>query len=122
MRTNSLAVVFLAVGLLVATALIAGAQSGAFIPQGGAGHANHASCMILKRMGPADEVTSHLYSFGFRGKQKCDFWAKSVNCTQRWFWRCAEPAKCSLKWCGAPRKCSLGRLRFFETNTLKLAI
>lgn len=45
------------------------AQSGAVIPQGGAGHANQASCVILKRMGPADEVTSHLYSFGFRGKQ-----------------------------------------------------
>ncbi|HMD84862.1 MAG TPA: tetratricopeptide repeat protein [Terriglobia bacterium] len=28
-----------------------------------------ASCVILKRMGPADEVTSHLYSFGIRGKQ-----------------------------------------------------
>src|ERR1700683_4018174 len=27
------------------------------------------SCVILKRMGPADEVTSHLYSFGNRGKQ-----------------------------------------------------
>ena len=27
------------------------------------------SCVILKRMGPADEVTSHLYSFGLRGKQ-----------------------------------------------------
>jgi hypothetical protein len=26
-------------------------------------------CAILKRMGPADEVTSHLYSFGLRGKQ-----------------------------------------------------
>jgi hypothetical protein len=25
--------------------------------------------VILKRMGPADEVTSHLYSFGLRGKQ-----------------------------------------------------
>ncbi len=45
------------------------AQSGAVIPQGGAGHAPEASCLILKRMGPADEVTSHLYSFGFRGKQ-----------------------------------------------------
>jgi hypothetical protein len=45
------------------------AQSGAVIPQGGAGHADHASCIILKRMGPADEVTSHLYSFGIRGKQ-----------------------------------------------------
>lgn len=48
---------------------IALAQSGAVIPQGGAGHANQASCVILKRMGPADEVTSHLYSFGIRGKQ-----------------------------------------------------
>ncbi|HWE87561.1 MAG TPA: PEGA domain-containing protein [Terracidiphilus sp.] len=45
------------------------AQSGAVIPQGGAGHAKSASCVILKRMGPADEVTSHLYSFGIRGKQ-----------------------------------------------------
>jgi len=27
------------------------------------------SCVILKRMGPADQVTSHLYSFGIRGKQ-----------------------------------------------------
>ena len=27
------------------------------------------ACVILKRMGPADEVTSHLYSFGIRGKQ-----------------------------------------------------
>ena len=26
-------------------------------------------CVILKRMGPADQVTSRLYSFGFRGKQ-----------------------------------------------------
>jgi hypothetical protein len=33
------------------------------------GHASQASCVILKRMGPADEVTSHLYSFGIRGKQ-----------------------------------------------------
>jgi len=45
------------------------AQSGAVIPQGGAGHAAQASCVILKRMGPADQVTSHLYSFGIRGKQ-----------------------------------------------------
>lgn len=44
-------------------------QSGAVIPQGGAGHADQASCVILKRMGPADQVTSHLYSFGIRGKQ-----------------------------------------------------
>ena len=26
-------------------------------------------CVILKRMGPANEITSHLYSFGIRGKQ-----------------------------------------------------
>lgn len=26
-------------------------------------------CVILKRMGPADQVTSHMYSFGIRGKQ-----------------------------------------------------
>jgi hypothetical protein len=45
------------------------AQSGAVIPQGGSGHAAQASCVILKRMGPADQVTSHLYSFGIRGKQ-----------------------------------------------------
>jgi PEGA domain len=45
------------------------AQSGAVMPQSGAGHAAQASCVILKRMGPADEVTSHLYSFGIRGKQ-----------------------------------------------------
>jgi hypothetical protein len=45
------------------------AQSGAVIPQGGAGHAAKATCIILKRMGPADQVTSHLYSFGIRGKQ-----------------------------------------------------
>jgi hypothetical protein len=44
-------------------------QSGAVIPQGGAGHADAASCVILKRMGPADQITSHLYSFGIRGKQ-----------------------------------------------------
>jgi hypothetical protein len=44
-------------------------QSGAVTPQSGAGHAAAASCVILKRMGPADEVTSRLYSFGFRGKQ-----------------------------------------------------
>jgi hypothetical protein len=26
-------------------------------------------CVILKRMGPADQITSHLYAFGLRGKQ-----------------------------------------------------
>ncbi len=55
--------------LLLASALTAGAQSGAVIPQGGSGHADQASCVLLKRMGPADQVTSRLYSFGIRGKQ-----------------------------------------------------
>jgi hypothetical protein len=27
------------------------------------------TCVILKRMGPADQITSHMYSFGVRGKQ-----------------------------------------------------
>jgi PEGA domain-containing protein len=53
--------------LLLAT--LSFAQSGAVIPQGGAGHADKASCVLLKRMGPADQITSHLYSFGIRGKQ-----------------------------------------------------
>lgn len=47
----------------------AAAQTGAVIPQGGAGHTHESSCLILKRMGPADQVTSHMYSFGIRGKQ-----------------------------------------------------
>lgn len=50
-------------------ALRSSAQSGAIIPEHGAGHAAQASCVILKRMGPADQVTSRLYSFGIRGKQ-----------------------------------------------------
>lgn len=45
------------------------AQSASTVPQRGAGHAAQASCVILKRMGPAGQVTSHLYSFGIRGKQ-----------------------------------------------------
>lgn len=55
--------------MIVSAFTAAMAQSGAIIPQGGAGHANQASCVILKRMGPADQITSHLYSFGLRGKQ-----------------------------------------------------
>lgn len=27
------------------------------------------NCVILKRMGPADQITSHLYAYGIRGKQ-----------------------------------------------------
>ena len=45
------------------------AQSGAVGPQVDAGRASQASCVILKRMGRVDQVTSHLYSFGIRGKQ-----------------------------------------------------
>ena len=45
------------------------AQSGAVLPQADAGHASQASCVILKRMGRVDQVASHLYSFGIRGKQ-----------------------------------------------------
>jgi hypothetical protein len=63
---NSLKVLPLALFLF---ALRSAAQSGAVIPQGGSGHADQASCVILKRMGPADQVTSRLYSFGIRGKQ-----------------------------------------------------
>lgn len=63
MRSVSIAV------FMFAFAECALAQSGAVIPQGGAGHAPEASCVILKRMGPADQVTSRLYSFGIRGKQ-----------------------------------------------------
>lgn len=69
MRKSFPAVACLVFCPLLGPGLFAGAQSGAVIPQGGAGHANQASCVILKRMGPADEITSHLYSFGIRGKQ-----------------------------------------------------
>ena len=31
--------------------------------------ASNGPCVILKRMGPADQITSHMYSFGVRGKQ-----------------------------------------------------
>jgi len=57
----------LSLALLLAT--LSFAQSGAVVPEHGAGHADKPSCVLLKRMGPADQVTSHLYSFGIRGKQ-----------------------------------------------------
>jgi hypothetical protein len=57
----------LSLTLLLATPSFA--QSGSIIPEHGAGHADKPSCVVLKRMGPADQVTSHLYSFGIRGKQ-----------------------------------------------------
>ena len=45
------------------------AQSEATIQASDAGHASQASCVILKRMGRVDQVTSHLYSLGTRAKQ-----------------------------------------------------
>ena len=59
------------VALLLASLLVTRsfAQSGAAIPENGVGHASQPSCVLLKRMGPADQITSHMYSFGIRGKQ-----------------------------------------------------
>jgi hypothetical protein len=54
---------------LLAPALMLAAHAGPVVSQADSGRTNPASCIILKRMGPADEVTSHLYSFGIRGKQ-----------------------------------------------------
>jgi len=69
MRKCFFTVVFLAFCPLLTHTFMARAQSDAVNPQRGPGHSNQATCVILKRMGPADEVTSHLYSFGIRGKQ-----------------------------------------------------
>jgi PEGA domain len=55
----------LSVGTLLSSLLL-GAQ---IQSAGGASAPADQPCVILKRMGPADQVTSHLYSFGFRGKQ-----------------------------------------------------
>jgi hypothetical protein len=44
-------------------------QSAATRPQIPGSSAPGQPCFILKRMGPADEVTSHLYAFGIRRKQ-----------------------------------------------------
>ena len=69
MRNGGLAIFLLITVCVLSVLPGTEAQSGAVNPQGGVGHAKDASCVILKRMGPADEVTSHLYSFGIRGKQ-----------------------------------------------------
>jgi hypothetical protein len=53
---------------LVATVLLALASLGV-APTPGEEKPTPQPCVILKRMGPADQVTSHLYSFGIRGKQ-----------------------------------------------------
>ena len=53
MRRVAIAVLLLG-WLLVARSF---AQSGAVIPQGGAGHAAQASCIILKRMGRTLKVS-----------------------------------------------------------------
>ena len=62
--------------LMIGTAVIAFllatntyAQSGAAIPQADAGLGSQVTCVILKRIGRVGRVTSHLYSFGIRGKQ-----------------------------------------------------
>ena len=44
-------------------------QATTVVPQGGAGHANQASCVVLKRMGAVDQVTSRVLSLGIHGKQ-----------------------------------------------------
>jgi hypothetical protein len=61
------AIASISLGVLLCAPCLA--QSGTVIPQHGAGHAIEPTCVILKRMGPADQVTSHMYSFGIRGKQ-----------------------------------------------------
>ena len=45
------------------------AQHGSEIPQKSTVQTAQATCVILKRMGPADQITSHFFSFGIRGKQ-----------------------------------------------------
>jgi hypothetical protein len=53
---------------LIAVALIA--QERASVAQEQKGSAKQVGvCVILKRMGPADEITSHEFAFGMRGKQ-----------------------------------------------------
>jgi hypothetical protein len=55
-----------AIASLPSTANVANAPTDVSIPEKrGVGIA----CLILKRMGPADQITSHLYAFGLRGKQ-----------------------------------------------------
>ena len=44
-------------------------QSVAVVPQGGAGHADKAGCLILKRLGHAEQIASRLYTFDVHGKQ-----------------------------------------------------
>ena len=45
------------------------AQHGSAIQPGSTVPTGQATCVILKRMGPADQITSHFFSFGIRGKQ-----------------------------------------------------
>lgn len=69
MRKGILASFLLVIGCLMLPLTSAKARTGADSSHAEAGHTKEATCVILKRMGPADEVTSHLYSFGIRGKQ-----------------------------------------------------
>jgi hypothetical protein len=48
---------------LFATVILLGLSTLSFSQEGTAG------CVILKRMGPADQITSHFYAWGIRGKQ-----------------------------------------------------
>ncbi len=57
----------LCVGLLSAEQSFC--QAGTARPQGGVGHADQATCLILKRTGAVDQVTSRVLSFGIHGKQ-----------------------------------------------------
>jgi hypothetical protein len=60
------AIATFSLGLLLAGQSFA--QSGSVVQQGGAGHAAQASCVILKRMGPADQVTRLRTSWSVSGK------------------------------------------------------
>lgn len=44
-------------------------QGSTVLPQGGAGHPDPASCLILERVGTFDKVTSRALSLGMHGKQ-----------------------------------------------------
>jgi PEGA domain len=57
----------LCVGLLSAEQSFC--QAGTARPQSGVGHADQATCLILKRTGAVDQVTSRVLSFGIHGKQ-----------------------------------------------------
>lgn len=69
MSRSIFSILLLAVCGALSLATRAGAQSETVIPQGGDGHANQASCVILKRMDPADVTGGRILSFGIWNKQ-----------------------------------------------------